>query len=171
MKEFLKRSRVGFTLIEILIAIVILSALTATWMLSPGDSILSAKVDRIIYNMMMIKDAVLLYLSYEPDKPTIADFKNNITKYLGDIANSNVKFPNDKTIISSDEYRYELYNDASNHVVCWRVQYVFAGDPDRDKIKPKLEKLAPSLKLLYKNVGTPYKAATDTEYKVVLRIN
>ena len=184
------RKRKGFTLVELLIVIIILGALSATMMLSSGDSVAAAKANTIVANLSTVKHAALLYWASEPN-PTIEGFMKNAKDYIGDTARENATTENAtlNTLLDNDEikstswkggvvmivgnisYRVwsQLDKDKKENGI-WKAQCDFgpeantqhgvAGDPDRDAIRSKLADMTPDAKLLTEGL-MPYDAEHD----------
>ena len=81
----MKKSREGFTLVELLIVIVVIGILTAIMMLSSTEAVTSAKASNIVSNLRNIKTATLAYYADHMDKfatdttknpPALADIKS-----------------------------------------------------------------------------------------------
>lgn len=78
--------RKGFTLVELLIAIIIIGILAGMMMLATTDVIAKAEATRIVSNLRTLKSAVILYQSENgklPDGTEILMSKpNSLDKYL-----------------------------------------------------------------------------------------
>ena len=173
MKKFLKKSRKGFTLVELLIAIILLGALVATVMLNSGNAIANAKAETIVANMTKVKDAVWFYCAAE-HYPSINDFKDNVKTYLGDKAGAIKREWDGYYLVSSDNIQYGVFPENINGETVWKVQCLYDKDPDKDAIRVKLAEMANSARLLQKNFtekNKPYTVKDDKEYKVVMRID
>ena len=79
----MKKTRKGFTLVELLIVIAILGILTAMVQLSGKNATAAAKAATVANGLRTIKTAVGMYVSLNAGEPLSSDyFKNNSTDYL-----------------------------------------------------------------------------------------
>lgn len=119
----MKKTRKGFTLVELLIVVAILATLTATMTMAISGSTAKAKASAITSNVEAMKSAARLYeVNNQADNisevttdamlftclPTWKDFSNGTVKYT---AVSDTKGPNG-----------------------WAVKVDFSTDPERDAI-------------------------------------
>lgn len=170
---FVKKSHKGFTVVEILIAMVILAALYATMMLSSADTV-TTKARIIIQNLMTIKDAVLTYEISKAGDASVKDFVQKHSKTFFGQEPTNTT-DNGGTILTSGKITYGVWLATEKGVEgMWKSECNFTNDPDKDEIRKKLIELAPNHHLL-SNKMLPYtdqntKDLGNHKYKVVIRI-
>ena len=151
MKNLMKKTRKGFTLVELLIAIIILGALASTMMLSAGNSVAAAKANTIISNMVTIKDAAVMYYSSLHLSATVSDFESKAGTYLGDFQLNKRQGSATFNVVARE-------SDSTK----WYVKAVIEqSDNDRDAIKDYLARSASKSQLIstIDGSGTQYKAA------------
>ena len=79
----MKRTRKGFTLVELLIVISIIAVLAAAMSMSSKDATAKAKASKIVSDFRTIAAAVSVYISDSKDTlPTTAYFKAHSDDYL-----------------------------------------------------------------------------------------
>ena len=139
--------RKGFTLIEILLVIVILAALSATMMLSSRESTYFAKANSIISTMTVVRDAVLNYYTNNIENgPTPEKFytvENNTSeakKYLGDTVRGGQWFLDVDGIRFTVEVRPD---NNSSEIDSWYVECDFSvlDAVERGKVAEMLTKI------------------------------
>lgn len=160
----------GFSLIEILIAIILLGALASIIMFSAGGSTAAAKTNTIIQNMNIVKNAVLSYYNSNMFSGSlgISDFVTNYSKeYLGTFAVN--KTDGNAYIVMEQAgatYKVEETTDKS-----WYVRCDFSDDNvDRTEIKNRLKNMAKSAQLLKKDRKGVYDGNGNNEYFVDIKI-
>ena len=121
----LNEKRKGFTLIEILLVIVILAALSATMVLSSRESTYFAKANSIISTMTVVRDAALSYYTNNIEKePTPENFCTNAQNYLGDKATRGQQW-----FLDMDGIRFTVEgrpDDNSSEIDSWYVECDFS---------------------------------------------
>lgn len=153
----MKKTRKGFTLVELLIVIVVIGILSAMMMLSSTEATTSAKASNIISNMRNIKTATLAW--YTDNIDTVTATPSTLPKIQStsgqkdgvDVYLNGEKNPE----ITGGAYSIEKGNDDK-----WYVTYDIAKSnttAEQTKIKEKLKGRAKSVGLV--------NAADDTEYK------
>ena len=149
-----KGKRKGFTLVELLIVIIILGALSATMMLSSGDSVAAAKAQTIVANLVTIKDAALVYYSTNiDDSPTVVKFQANAQEYLGDTAKTSGTVDNSlgNLIMEIDSIQFGIQE--VNNPKNWLATCNFSKlqTSEKDAIRDKLIELTSDAKLVSPN--------------------
>ena len=121
----LNEKRKGFTLIEILLVIVILAALSATMVLSSRESTYFAKANSIISTMTVVRDAALSYYTNNiENEPTPENFYTNAQNYLGDKAARGQQW-----FLDMDGIRFTVEgrpDDNSSEIDSWYVECDFS---------------------------------------------
>lgn len=154
----MKKTRKGFTLVELLIVIVVIGILSAMMMLSSTEATTSAKASNIISNMRNIKTATLAWYTDNIDTVTATPSTVPTIKSTSDTKKDGVDvYLNGE---KNPEITGEAYSIATGKDGKWYVTYDIAKGntaAEQTKIKEKLKGRAKSVGLV--------KAADDTEYK------
>ena len=121
----MKRTRKGFTLVELLIVVAILGSLSAAMSLSSGRATASAKASTIISNVEACKTAAALYVAdnYAADlsKTTAAAFLKPNSAYIpnfGKFSTGGIKF----TALEGEGYKN------------WGIKVDFSNEADKEGI-------------------------------------
>lgn len=115
-----KKSRKGFTFVEVIFTLIIIAALMATFMLVYKDTVVTAKANSIVANLQTVKDAAILYRMTTPH-PTIDEFVKDAKLYLGDIVNVQIDVPDLET--STDNTIIKTYWKGSVLMASGNVSY------------------------------------------------
>lgn len=131
----MKKTRKGFTLVELLIVVAVLATLTGVMMTSVGTSTAKAKAATISTNVSTCVNAIAAYYtataSEGNDKALNAVMLEAIPQF-GSYAKD-----------TNNLIKYTLKSDASDKtdVTKWTMTVDFSGDPDKDGIREALMKV------------------------------
>lgn len=81
----MKKTRKGFTLVELLIVIVVIGILSAMMMMSSNEAVTTARANNIITNLRALKTAALAYYTDHMNEKTFTkeDVTEGMFSYLG----------------------------------------------------------------------------------------
>ena len=170
----MKVERKGFTLLELLTAIVVLGILSSVMLLSGWETTSTAETTNIISNIQNLRDAILLWYadnSYRvvkdndnkykivtngTEKEELATFIKNhgseITRYIEN--GSSIQLKASDSSVEGDNYCFKALSDGKY----WYVGYKFFKDENKkdESFMKKFESRASSLNLLsIKNADNP----------------
>ncbi|MBQ4401111.1 MAG: type II secretion system protein [Synergistaceae bacterium] len=108
----MKKSRKGFTLVELLIVIVVIGILSAMMMLSSTEAVTSAKASNIVSNLRNLKTAALAYYTDHMDDmegvtTAPSTFSKDVAGYLSN--KNNISEPGYDVVINSSGEWYVTY--------------------------------------------------------------
>ena len=148
----MKRTRKGFTLVELLIVIVVIGILSAMMMLSSSEAVTSAKATAIISNLRNLKTAALAYYSDNMDSYDSGASGCTINgKFTDDEYTKLCAYLNGKTEVpDKDAYWIQVLEADNNHDSGWFVVYhaKAAMGNEGNRIRTKLAGRAKSIGLV-----------------------
>ena len=154
----MKYLRKGFTLVELLIVIAIIGALSATMSVVTSNSTAKAKAAAIVANVEACRSAAALYVLAQGSEAL-----DEIT--ADDVLNASIPKWTD---FNRDGIKYAEVSDGKG-VDGWAITVNFADDPERGTIKTELQKIKGYYK--YKpDTGEAAEIMADNKYafKVML---
>ena len=129
----MKHVRKGFTLVELLIVIAILGALSATMSVSTSGATAKAKAAAIAANVEACKSAALMYVN---DESKIVTGKT-ADDVLKDMLPTWTDF-SDSDATTGTKYAAVTTGDTS---ATWAITVDFDAEPDKDSIRTELQKI------------------------------
>ena len=117
MKKFASR-RMGFTLVELLIVIVVIGILSAMMMLSSSEAVATAKATAIISDLRNLKTAALAYFADHADKYITGATDQNKGASISSTDRSDewdeiMNYLNGKDFPNKDSYKLQAADDGS----------------------------------------------------------
>ena len=109
----MKRTRKGFTLVELLIVIAVIAVLASMMTLSSSDATLAAKAASIANGYKVIGTAFTVFKAVSGDGANATTFAT----YSGDYVGPQVKNLGKFTVTSKDGYYYATYSFAGEDLV------------------------------------------------------
>ena len=160
----MRKTRKGFTLVELLIVIVVIGILSAMMMLSSTEAVTSAKASNIVSNFRNLKTAALAYyadnLDYFSKTPTAKisrDAPDGVLKYLGSTSSQ-----------IADIGNYYFENKAGEWYVSYDISQAGSAT-EQQGIKTKLAGRAGSVGLCKSMSSKDKFDATATSVAVFIR--
>ena len=133
----MKSTRKGFTLVELLIVVGILSALTASMTVAVGGSTAKAKAASIAANVDACKSAVAIYVINNKETGNLSDMTADdiLKKCMPTWADFGRPARSGETM----EIKYSTTNGRGPNN--WAMTVDFSDDPERDEVKSALKKI------------------------------
>ena len=140
----MRKMRKGFTLVELLIVIAILGALSAGMSMSSGGATASAKAATIISNLQTIKSAALIFYIDHMESGDASFTKNSFYKVSDDYLDETTI----KMITSEARYSFEIIT-ITGKPKQWYVGYALNTDEtDNDQVVARLKARAANIGLV-----------------------
>ena len=153
----MKYLRKGFTLVELLIVIAIIGALSATMSVVTSNSTAKAKAASIVANVNACRSAAALYIIDQGSEALDG-------KTADDVLNANIP---QWTDFNRDGIKYKEVSTGKG-VDGWAITVDFESDPERETIKTELQKIKGYKNYNDAGTGRAIMAANVYKFKVML---
>ena len=154
----MKRTRKGFTLVELLIVIVVIGILSAMMMLSSNEATTTARANNITSNLRNLKTAGLAYYT---DNMNGSFDKDSVKKGMFEYLSGKTEIPDSK------DYEVVIPTSGSDEGK-WYIKYTFPTKmASLSRVKTKVAGRTKALGLLNGDHNGEFK---NTDLAVVLRV-
>ena len=152
----MKRTRKGFTLVELLIVIAIIGALAATMTLSSTNATASAEAAKIISGLRTMKTAALMFHGENVDDRYTNDVVTKFQGVAGDYLDPTAV---DDFTGTNAHYLFVISGDKTKEASEWYVGYGF--DEGKEVIQKRIAAQATAYKLYAGTKGTDAAVTED----------